>query len=98
MKQIVGLFILTVMGCSHAYAGDGFERVRCSGDIAKALVGQGGSNEPVVAIEGRHKDLGLKDLGASDYDKFSSISWLICGKEFMVLEDNRTNIVHDALQ
>jgi hypothetical protein len=33
---------------------------------------------------GRHKDLDLKDLGASDYDSFSSISWMICGKEFMV--------------
>ena len=76
-------------GCSHAYARDGFEKVRCNTDIAKALVGQRGSNEPVMAIEGRHKDLDLKDLGADDYGRFSSISWLICGKEFMVLEDNR---------
>ena len=86
------------MACARAYAGDGFEKVRCDGDIAKALVGQGGSNERVVAIEGRHKDLDLKDMGASDYGRFSSIVWLICGKEFMVLEDNRTNIVHDVLQ
>lgn len=64
----------------------------------QALVGQRGSNEPVVAIEARHKDLDLKDLGASDYGSFSSITWLICGKEFMVLEDNRTNIVRDVLQ
>ncbi|SDR15159.1 hypothetical protein SAMN05444161_1824 [Rhizobiales bacterium GAS191] len=54
----------------------------CNSDIAKALVGQRGANEPVVAIEGRHKDLDLKDLGASDYGSFSSITWLICGKEF----------------
>jgi hypothetical protein len=98
MKKIVGILILVLMGCSHAYARDGFEKVRCNSDIAKALVGQRGSNERVVAIEGRHKDLDLKDLGASDYDRFSSISWLICGKEFMVLEDNRTNVVYDALQ
>jgi hypothetical protein len=98
MKKIVGILILVLMGCSHAYARDGFEKVRCNGDIAKALVGQRGSNEPVAAIEGRHKDLDLKDLGASDYGSFSSITWLICGKEFMVLQDNRTNIVHDALQ
>ena len=98
MKKIVGILILALMGCSHAYARDGFEKVRCNGDIAKALVGQRGSNEPVVAIEGRHKDLDLKDLGASDYGSFSSITWLICGKEFMVLEDNRTNLIRDVLQ
>ena len=98
MRKIVGILILTLLGCSHAYARDGFEKVRCGGDIAKALIGQHGSNEPVVAIEGRHKDLNLKDLGASDYDSFSSISWLICGQEFMVLEDNRTDIVRDVLQ
>ena len=37
-------------------------------------------------------------MGASDYDSFSSISWMICGKEFMVLEDNRTNAFRDMLQ
>ena len=33
--------------------------------------------------------LDLKDLG---------VSWMICGKEFMVLEDNRTNAFRDVLQ
>jgi hypothetical protein len=98
MKKIIGILILALMGCSDAYARDGFEKVRCDSDIAKALAGQRGSNEPVVAIEGRHKDLDLKDLGASDFGGFSSITWLICGKEFMLLEDNHTNIVHDVLQ
>jgi hypothetical protein len=97
MRKIVGILI-ALMGCSHAYARDGFEKVRCDSDIAKALIGQRGSNEPVVRIESRHKDLDLKDLGASDYDSFSSISWMICGKEFMVLEDNRTNVFRDVLQ
>jgi hypothetical protein len=26
------------------------------------------------------------------------VSWLICGREFMVLEDARTSTVHDALE
>jgi hypothetical protein len=73
-------------------------RLAGGGDLARSLIGQRGSNEPVVAIEGRHKDLALKDLGASDFGAFSSINWMICGKEFMVLEDNHTDIVHDALQ
>jgi hypothetical protein len=98
MRKIVGIFILAFLGCSHAYARDGFEKVRCDGDIVKALVGQRGANEPVVATEARHKDLNLKDLGASDDNGFSSITWAICGKEFMVLEDDRTDIVRDALQ
>lgn len=97
MKKIIGVLILALLGCSPAYARDGFEKVRCDGDIVKALIGQHGSNEPVMAIEARHKDLDLKDLGASDYDSFSSIGWLICGKEFMVLEDNHSNIFRDVL-
>jgi hypothetical protein len=97
MQKSFGVFLVTLLAFSPAYARDGFEKVRCDGDIAKALIGQRGSNEPVMAIEKRHKDLSLKDLGASDYDRFSSISWLICGKEFMVLEDNRTSLVYDAL-
>ena len=98
MKKIIGVLILALLNCSQAYARDGFEKVRCDGDIAKALIGQRGANGPVMAIEARHKDLNLKDLGASDYDSFSSIDWSICGQEFMVLEDNRTNVVRDALQ
>ncbi|MGA2495259.1 MAG: hypothetical protein ABSF67_20335 [Roseiarcus sp.] len=98
MKRTIGILFLTLLGCTHAVARDGFENVRCDGDIVKALVGQRGVDEPVVATEARHKDLNLKDLGASDDDGFSSITWLICGKEFMVLENDRTNLFHDALQ
>jgi hypothetical protein len=98
MRKIVCVLILALMGCSQAYARDGFEKVRCGSDIVKALIGQRGANEPVMAIEARHKDLDLKDLGASDYDKFSSIGWMICGKEYMVLEENRTNLIRDVLQ
>jgi hypothetical protein len=98
MRKILGIVVLVLLGCSHAYARDGFEKVRCDGDIAKALIGERGSNEPVMAIEARHKDLDLKDLGADDYGKFSAVNWMICGKEFMVLEENRTNLVRDVLQ
>lgn len=98
MKISVGILVLVLMGCSHAYARDGFDKVHCTTDIAKALVGQRGSDEPVMALESRHKDLQLKDLGASDYGRFSAITWLICGKEFVVLEDGHTNIIHDALE
>ena len=96
--SVLSFALCAMFGSSHAYARDGFEKVRCDGDIVKALIGQRGSNEPVMAIEARHKDLGLKDLGADDLDSFSSVGWLICGKEFMVLEDNKTNVFRDVLQ
>lgn len=97
VEAVAALLITTAAVCSQAHARDGFEKVRCNGDVARALIGQRGSNEPVVAIEGRHKDLKLKDVGASDYGRFSSITWLICGREFVVLEHNRTNLIHDVL-
>jgi hypothetical protein len=97
MKKPTSILVLSLVCCSHVYARDGFENVHCGADIAKALAGQHASNERVVVIEGRHKDLNLKDLGASDYGTFSSISWMICGEEYMVLEENRGNIVRDAI-
>jgi hypothetical protein len=56
------------------------------------------SNERVAVIENRHKDLGLKDLGGSDItDALDSISWVICGKEYMLLQDHHS-VVRDVLK
>src|SRR5689334_18959886 len=93
------MLILPLFGgnSSVCYAGDGFESVRCGADIRKALLGKKGSNERVVVIEEKHKDLGLKDLGASEIsDRLTLISWLICGDEYAVLED-QGGIVRDVL-
>src|SRR5438874_8475150 len=82
-----------------AFAGsDGFSAIRCGADdVAKALIGKKMSNERIVVLEKRHQDLGLKDLGASEIsDRLSCISWLICGSEFMLLQDNST--VRDVLK
>lgn len=81
-----------------AFAGsDGFSAIRCGDDVAKALIGKKMSNETVVVLEKRHEDLGLKDLGASEIsDRLSCISWLICGSEFMLLQDKST--VSDVLK
>jgi hypothetical protein len=51
---------------------DGFESVRCGSDVRKALLGRKMSNEKIVVLEERHKDLGLKDLGASEISDHSS--------------------------
>jgi hypothetical protein len=82
-----------------AFAGsDGFSAIRCGvDDISKALIGKKMSNERIVDLEKRHEDLGLKDVGASEIsDRLSCISWLICGSEFMLLEDKSS--VRDALK
>jgi hypothetical protein len=99
MRHLIAIFILAGLGAAEAEARDGFEKVRCDRDIAKALVGQRGANEPVAATEARHKDLGLRDLGGDEIDdRSASVSWLICGREFMVLEDVRTSTIRDAIE
>ncbi len=91
--------ILPLFVTTRSYGGDGFESVRCGSDIPKAMIGKKTSNERVVVIEARHKDLGLKDLGAdiiSEEKGLSLIFWQICGDEYAVLED--ANGVRDALK
>src|SRR5205807_8516544 len=76
-----------------AFAGsDGFSAIRCGGDdVAKTLIGKKMSNERIVDLEKRQKDLGLKDLGATETsERLSCISWLIGGSEYMLLQDNLT--------
>ena len=100
-KKLFVTLILTVplLCVNSIYAGDGFEDVRCGSDIAKALIGRKIASEPVVKVEERHKDLGLKDLGAdivSDDERLNLIFWQICGDEYVVLQYGNT--VTDALK
>src|SRR5437762_1452788 len=89
--RAVILTIASLFFFHSAFAGsDGFSDVRCGADdVAKGLIGKKMSNERVADLEERHEDLGLKDLGATEISKrLSCISWLICGSEFMLLQDN----------
>jgi hypothetical protein len=96
LVRVFGL-IVALLCVTRLYAGDGFESVRCGSDIRKALIGRKTSNERVVVIEARHKDLGLKDLGAEEIsDSLNLVFWLICGEEYAVLEDG--DVVRDALK
>jgi hypothetical protein len=55
------------------------------------------SNEKIVAIEERHKDLGLKDLGAQEIsERLFLITWRICGDEYVLLENK--DVVRDVLK
>lgn len=83
---------------ANVTAADLFSKTQCDADIPKALIGGHMTNEPVAAIEARHKALGLKDLGGSELtgDLFLS-SWLICGNEYLLILDKKS-IVRDVLQ
>src|SRR5215470_3025599 len=98
-KGILAIFMLVLsLFCSSSIcAADGFDSVRCGSDVPKALLGRTMSNEKVVAIEGRHKDLGLKDLAGTEIsDRLFLISWRICGEEYVLLEDQ--GVVRDVLK
>ena len=100
LRRHAFILIFTSLFVFHsAFAGsDGFSAIRCGADdAAKALIGKKMSNERIVDLEKRHEDLGLKDLGATEIsERLSCISWLICGSEFMLLQDDST--VRDVLK
>ena len=99
IKRIAAIFtVVFPLFCrNNICAADGFDSVRCESDVRKALLGRKMPNEKIVALEERHKDLGLKDLGASEIsDRLTVISWRICGEEYVLLEDK--DVVRDVLK
>jgi hypothetical protein len=77
---------------------DLFSKVQCGADIPKALIGGVMSNESAALSEGRHKDLGLKDLGGDELTGGLFLgSWLICGNEYQLITDKRS-VVRDVIQ
>src|SRR5215813_1865512 len=99
IKRIIAIFmlVLPLFSTSSICDADGFDSVRCGSDVRKALLGRTMSNEKIVAIEERHKDLGLKDLGGTEIsDSLFLISWQICGDEYALLEDK--DVVRDVLK
>jgi hypothetical protein len=82
---------------AFARSDDGFDSIHCGSDIAKALIGKHMSNDTIVVSEKKHKDLGLKHTGADEIsDRLNTVSWLICGQEFLVLEDG--SVVADVIK
>jgi hypothetical protein len=98
-KRIFALFTLVLpLFCGSSICdADGFDSVHCGSDVRKALLGRKMSNERVVVLEERHKDLGLKDLGGQEIsDRLFLTSWRICGEEYALLEDG--DVVRDVLK
>ena len=99
-KRIVAIFglVLPLLCGTSICKADGFDSVRCGSDVRKGLLGRTMSNEPIVNVEARHKDLELKDLGAQEIsDRLSVISWRICGEEYVILQDKK-DIARDVLK
>jgi len=87
MKAIQSMFLLlfALAFAPACRADDGFGSITCGGDIPKALVGKKLSNEPDSAVESRHKNLVLKDLGGDEInDDIFLSTWSICGNDYML--------------
>jgi len=98
-KAIVAILTLVApLFCrSNICAADAFDLIRCGSDVRRALLDRTTSNEKIVVLEERHKDVGLKDLGATEIsDRLTLISWRICGEEYVLLEDK--DVVRDVLK
>ncbi|HET7887826.1 MAG TPA: hypothetical protein VFL62_16510 [Bradyrhizobium sp.] len=96
MKRLAFLVLLLVAS-AHAAVADEFANVKCGGDIPKAMIGQRASNGTVMATEKKYQALGLKDLGGDTLsDRLSSVTWQICGAEYIVLVE-RGGMVRDVL-
>lgn len=91
------LFLLTIV-CGKVWAVDEFAGIECGADIPKSLVGKRDSNEPVAAIEARHKELQLKNLGGTEIsDRLFLASWQICGGEYELLVNTKSGLIRDVL-
>lgn len=92
------ILALLIIVCGKAWAVDEFVGIKCGADIPKSLLGKRDSNEPVAVLEGRHKDLGLKNLGGIEIsDHLFLASWQICGQEYELLVNTRVGLIRDVL-
>ena len=97
MGKWAWLLVLVVAASARAASADEFQKVQCGGDVPKAMIGQRSSNAPVVATEKKYSGIGLKGLGGDQIsDSLSSVTWQICGAEYVLLID-RGGVVRDAL-
>src|SRR5580765_6424079 len=97
MRKLACLLASVWFACGTPALADEFKNVKCGADIPKAMIGQRSSNERIVVTEGKYRSLGLKHLGADETsDQLSSINWLICGAEYIMLVD-RKGLVRDAM-
>lgn len=92
------ILFLFVVVCGKAFALDEFQGIKCGADIPKSLIGKRFSNEGLVVLQERHKDLQLNDLGGTEIsDRLFLTSWQICGSEYELLLNTKTDVIRDVL-
>ena len=80
-----------------ALASEAFTSVRCSDDVAMALVGKTIPKGMVAEIERRYRDIGLRNEGGSEISKTLFLGgWTMCGMEYAVLTDQH-DVIQDAI-
>ena len=90
--------LLVILTLGTSWAADEFTGLKCGADIPKSLVGKRDSNDPVAAIEKRHADLKLKNLGGTEIsDSLFLASWQICGSEYELLVNTGQGLIRDVL-
>jgi hypothetical protein len=96
--RYASLLVLSMLSVTHpARAQDAFAAVKCGSDVPRLLIGKKSPSGPVAATELKHRDIGLKDEGASEIsDTLTYTSWRICGHEYAVVLDRR-NIMRDVI-
>jgi hypothetical protein len=74
---------------------DEFRDVRCGGDVIRALRGKSMVGGRVIEIETLHQDIKLRATGGTEVnDSLFMNGWLICGREYNVLQ---SNVIEDAM-
>ena len=97
MKKFACMLAAIYFALGQFAIADEFQKVKCGADIPKALIGQHSPPQRIVVLEKKYAALGLKHMGADEIsDRLNSISWMICGAEYMVLVD-RSGLVGDAV-
>lgn len=98
MTKALAIVVFCLLLLGKARAQDEFSGIRCGAEIPKALIGKKFRNERVVVTEARHKDLGLKDHGGQIVsDRLFLASWLICGTDYELLINTKSDVIRDAI-
>jgi hypothetical protein len=96
--KIPALLLLLLFVGSKGWAADAFQGLKCGADIPRSLIGKRSPNERVSVLQERHKELGLRDLGGSEIsDDLFLESWRICGNEYELLLNTKTDLIRDVL-
>src|SRR3954453_3999393 len=90
--------VLLLLALGTSWGTDEFAGLKCGADIPKFLIGKHDSNDPVAAMEKRHADLNLKNLGGTEIsDILFLASWQICGSEYELLVNTPQGRIRDVL-